>query len=356
MSKRGHRRPTLADVAERSGMSKAAVSLILNDRPGSRLSAETAERVRRAAAELGYRPDPAAQSLRLGKTRSIGFISDDVTLTRYASGMIRGVLDAARQRSHTVLMAETGGDISRLGEAFEALVDRRVDGIVVGLLGARQIDLPTAPARVPVVIVNGRTSADHPSVLPDERTAGYAMAKVLTDAGHRSIGFIGDVPRVLGNPRLTVTVGERFEGINDAFEQAGVVSTRVDVEDWQPIAGYEHAHGMLAAHPDITAFLTGNDNVAFGVYQALAELGLRVPDDISVASFDDDELAGYQRPGLTTARLPYEEMARRGVEMLLGDRDPTHDLVPMPVVHRASVAPPGEGRLTAGGPHRRRRS
>ena len=89
------KRVTLADVAEQAGVSPTAVSLVLNNRPGSRLSPDTADRIRQVADELGYRPNRAAQSLRLGKTRTIGLLSDDVTVTRYASAMIRGALDVA---------------------------------------------------------------------------------------------------------------------------------------------------------------------------------------------------------------------------------------------------------------------
>ena len=135
-------RVTLADVAERAGVSKTAVSLILNDRPGSRLSEELATRVRAAAAELNYRPNPAARSLRLGKTQIVGFISDDVSITRYASAMIRGALDVAQHHDHTVLIAETGSDPERRNQAVEAILDRRPDGLVFGLMGAKEIDVP----------------------------------------------------------------------------------------------------------------------------------------------------------------------------------------------------------------------
>lgn len=331
------RRPTLADVAALSGFSKTAVSLILNDRPGSRLSPEAFQRVRAAAEQLGYKPNPAAQSLRLGKTRTIGFISDEVTITRYASGMIRGVLAAARQLDHTVLIAEVAGRMDDIGTAMSSMLDRRVDGIVVGLMGARLIDVPQPKPAVPIVIVNGRTTDDLPSVLPDEYAAGRAVAEALTHAGHRRIGIIGDLPHVIADPRQSVTIGLRFSGIDDALREAGIDPERVSLAGWSHEVGYSEARNMMGRHPDLTALLAGNDNVAFGIYQALSDLRLRVPEDVSVISFDDEELASYLRPGLTTARLPYEEMARHGVEMLLGDRPFAHDLVPMPLVLRESV-------------------
>jgi LacI family transcriptional regulator len=124
------KRPTLADVAKRSGMSVTAVSLVLNDRPGSRLSEEAKTRIRTAAQELEYRPNPAARSLRLGKTRTIGFVSDDVTITRYGSAMIRGALTEADAHDYTVLMAETAGHPQRIERAIKAMLDRRPDGLI----------------------------------------------------------------------------------------------------------------------------------------------------------------------------------------------------------------------------------
>ncbi|WP_285727532.1 LacI family DNA-binding transcriptional regulator [Psychromicrobium xiongbiense] len=330
------RRPTLADVARLSGLSKTAVSLILNDRP-SRLSAETVERVRTAAAQLDYKPNPAAQSLRSGKTRSIGFISDQVTITRFASAMVRGTLRAAKELGHTVLIAETGDDLTQMSAAFDEMIGRRVDGVIVGLMAARMVDVPSPPRGVPVVIVNGRTPEDLPSVLPDEYTAGHAMASLLLDAGHTRIGFIGDVPYIAADPRRSVTIARRLAGIRDAFAERGVRAYEAEMSGWRTPFGFEQAHHMMDAHPDLTAILAGTDGVAFGVYQALAERGLRVPDDVSVASFDDEELASLVRPGLTTARLPYEQMARLGVEMLLGNRELAHELLPMPIIHRESV-------------------
>ncbi|WP_309066851.1 LacI family DNA-binding transcriptional regulator [Microbacterium sp.] len=331
------RRPTLADVAALSGMSRAAVSMILNDRPGSRLSAEAAERVRAAAEELGYRPHPAAQSLRLGTTKTIGFISDEVTITRFASGMIRGVLDSAKAHDHTVLMAETGGDPESLRESVETMVDRRVDGIIVGLMVARMIDLPKVRHRVPLVVVNGTSSREHPSVLPAEREAGSAVARHLVEYGHRRIGIVGELPDVIADPRRTVTIGERFEGIDAVLAGAGIDAPRAPMQNWNPADAFTLATRMLESAPGLTALIAGNDRVAFGIYQAMAERGLKVAEDVSVISFDDEELADYQRPGLTTARLPYEEMARRGVEMLIGDRELAHERVPMPLIMRESV-------------------
>ncbi|NQX27349.1 LacI family DNA-binding transcriptional regulator [Microbacteriaceae bacterium VKM Ac-2854] len=333
------KRATLADVAAKSGLSKTAVSLILNERPGSRLSADAVERVRAAATELGYRPNPAAQSLRMGKTRTIGFLSDEVTITRFASAMIRGVLDAAEQQEHTVLIAETGREAARTAPALEAMLDRRADGIIVGLMGAKQIDVPPVTADVPVVLVNASSSTGESSVLPDENASGYAIARVLLDAGHRRIAILGDWPEAMVDPRVSATVALRFAGIERAFTEAGCEPVlRASVLPWDPAPAHEAAVRMLDEGTAFTAVLCLNDRIAFGLYQALQERGLRIPADVSVASFDDDEIAAYLRPGLTTARIPYEQMGREAVDILLAGGAPEHRLVPMPVIERESVA------------------
>lgn len=339
------KRATLADVAARAGLSKTAVSFVLNDRPDSRLSADAVARVKRAAAELDYRPNPAARSLRMQKTRIIGFVSDDVTVTRFASAMIRGLLDVAGQREHTVLIAETGSDLAKETSAVELMLDHRADGIIFGLMGAKLIDLPERPSGTRTVILNGTTSTGESTILPDEYTAGYEITKLLLDHGHRRVALIGDFPEGIADQRISATIGQRFAGIEAALADAGVeLLARVRVDPWEPALGRDATIEVLdglegfegAAAP--TGLICLNDRLAFGAYQAIQERGMRVPHDISIVSFDDDEIADYLRPGLTTARIPYEEMGRQAVEVLLADgAGPEHRLVPMPIIERESV-------------------
>ncbi|TDX81679.1 LacI family transcriptional regulator [Rathayibacter sp. PhB151] len=332
------KRPTLADVAARSGLSKTAVSLILNERPGSRLSAEAVEKVRTAAADLGYRPNPAAQSLRMGKTRTIGFVSDEVTITRFASAMIRGVLDTADQHEHTVLISETGRESKRTASALDAMLDRRADGIIFGLMGAKQIDVPPVSPEVPVVLLNASSDTGESTVLPDEETAGHAIGRVLLDHGHRRVALLGDWPSAMVDPRVSATVALRFAGLDRAFAEFGAAPVyRGTIVPWEPAPAYEAAVALLDSGVEFTAAICLNDRIAFALYQALQERGLRIPDDVSVVSFDDDEIADYLRPGLTTARIPYEQMGRDAVEILLGGGVPQHRLVPMPLIERQSV-------------------
>lgn len=334
------KRVTLADVAERAGVSRTAVSLILNDRPGTRLSAEAAERVRTAAAELNYRPNLAAQSLRIGKTRTIGFISDDVAITRYASAMIRGALDVADHHAHTMLIAETGADSDRVSKALDAMLDRQADGVIFGSMAARRIEVPPLPGDLPVVLLNATSAKNYPRVLPAEHEAGYRMARVLLDRGHRRIAIIGKPTRDPSDPRVSATLGDRFAGIQEAFAAFDIdPSVVIDEDLWEPQRGYQAAQMLLDSGADVTALLALNDRLAFGAYQAFQERGRRIPADISIASFDDDVIASYLRPGLTTAQIPYEEMGRQAMTMLLLEHAVAGQerLVPMPIKIRESV-------------------
>lgn len=333
------KRVTLADVAKRAGLSKTAVSLILNGRTGTRLSPEAVERARHAAEELNYRPNPAARSLRMGQPRTVGFISDDVTVTRFASGMIRGLLDVAEDADHTVLIAESGGMPDRTSRALDAMLDHRADAVIFGSMGARQVVLPKINSHTRVVLINMTATDDYPTVLPDEYAAGRAIANELLGAGHRRIGMLGWFPEATTDLKISVTLGPRFAGIHDAMEAAGVDLVDQHVAHvWEPPAGYVGASQLLDRHSELTALLCLNDRLAFGAYQAVHERLLRIPDDISVVSFDDDEISRYVRPQLTTARIPYEQMGREAMQLVLsGEEIPSVTLVPMPLQRRNSV-------------------
>ena len=135
----GRNRATLADVARRAGLSKTAASMVLNGREGTRLSAEAHQRVFAAAEELGYRPNLAARSLRTRKTATIAFVSDIVATTRFAGDLIRGALDAARERDHVLLITETQGDATFEQYAIEAMLDRQVDGVIYAAMATRRL-------------------------------------------------------------------------------------------------------------------------------------------------------------------------------------------------------------------------
>ncbi|MGH3297007.1 MAG: LacI family DNA-binding transcriptional regulator [Trebonia sp.] len=336
------RRVTLTDVAERAGLSVTAASLVLNRQPGTRLSEEAHHRVLAAAEELGYRPNIAARSLRTQKTATLAFVSDVVATTRFAGGMIRGALDAAREHGHVLLIAETQGDKDVERQAIEAMIDRQVDGFVYAAMATRRLTVPVAVLTRTAVLLNATSTDRLVSVLPADEDAACKAAIALLDAGHRKIALIGRNTVKERDPEQSLAAGLRLRGVRRALAGRRLrLVAAGHTEDWQPDHGYDVARELLRQPRRPTGIVCMNDRLAFGTYQAIAEAGLAVPDDISVVSFDDDPIASWLRPGLTTAALPHEPMGRLAVELLLaGPGAPGKRMVPMPLVVRSSVAAP----------------
>src|SRR4051812_14318012 len=334
-------RATLADVARLAGLSKTAASMVLNGREGTRLSAEAHRRVFAAAAELGYRPNVAARSLRTQKSATLAFISDIVATTRFAGDMIRGALDAAREQDHVLLIAETRGDKSLEKYAIKAMLGPQVDGIIYAAMATRQLTVPPAVLSRPTVLLNADNAGHRPCVLPDDEQAGHAVAAALLEAGHRDrIGLIGRNRHKESDPEISLAAPARLRGIEHALRAAGTrVYASVSCPDWLPEHGFAATQSLLRRSRRPTAVICMNDRLALGAYQALTEAGLSIPRDVSVVSFDDDAIAAWLRPGLSTAALPHAQMGRSAVELVLGGKL-DRCLVPMPLRRRGSIGPP----------------
>lgn len=334
------KRITLADVAERAGLSVSAASLVLNDRPGTRISPAASERIRAAARELGYRPNLAARTLLTSRSATIGVISDSVTTRPWASDMILGALREAHSRGHILHIAETGTDIATATEALDSLLDRSVDGIIFAASRARELELPDRVIPVPFAMLNATSAAGDASVLPDEFEAGRAIAAALANAGLRErIVVLGRDIGAAYDWVDTLTVRRRTAGIAQTVKEFDMkLSAQLPLSVWEPEPGYEAIADLIDSGETFNAIIAMNDRLAFGAYQAMLERGLRVGKDVSVVSFDDDEFARFVRPGLTTAALPYEAMGRLAAELILtGATEPREHLIPMPIMYRGSV-------------------
>ncbi|WP_336921057.1 LacI family DNA-binding transcriptional regulator [Aquipuribacter sp. SD81] len=354
-------RATLADVARAAGVSSTAASLVLSGRAREmRISRDVEERVVRAAGELSYRRNFVSVGLRTGRTGTLGFVSDTVATSQLAGNMIKGALERARERDLMLLIAESGGDPDDERRLLAAMGDRQVDGLVLASMYTRERDDPTPGVHVPVVLLNAAAPAGSgvPTVVPDELGAGRAAARTLLAAGHRDgIHLVGVGVTAEEVPPGTVAGLERLRGITEALAEVGErPAGGMLCTAWQPPDGYEATRALLA-HDRPTALLCFNDHLALGAYQALAEAGLRVPDDVSVVAFDDVPLAGWLRPALTTVALPHHALGRAAIDVLVdlvgggsgdgGAHDghgdgPAHVRLPMPLRVRESVAPPRE--------------
>lgn len=332
---------TLSDVAARAGLSVPAASLILNGRTGTGLSEDAHRRVVAAAEELGYRPNLMARGLRTEKSATLGFVSDRIASTRYAGPMIRGALRTARERDHTMFVTETEGERSEQDRAIEALIDRQVDALVIATVTG-QVNLPEHHPAVPVVLLN---SADfegrYACVLPDETDGARQAAQHLLDIGHQRVHLLGVPPEPAIDTQATVQVQRRVAGLVSTLRTGGaeVVRAELDHWNWDADTGYEIATRALAEAAPVRAVIALNDALAAGAYEAFREAGLRIPHDVSVVSFDDDDIVTFLRPGLTTVALPFEDMGRRAVELALNDAAPDEHLEPMRLRLRHSTRP-----------------
>lgn len=334
------RRATLADVARLAGVSGTTVSYILNGRAEEmRIAGETQERVRAAVAELGYRPNRSARSLRTRSTKTIGVITDFVASGMFASRMLSGANAAARSLDHVLVIGETEGEPSVERLLIDEMIERQVDGLLYVTRTTLELEAPPGLRDASVVLVNcvDREHA-HPSILPDERAGGRASAHALAASGLR-----GEVYVVGEDPTPHAIAGPlRLAGIVERLGESGMVLSGVLPCDWAVEPAYDAVSRWLDTGHRPRGLICLNDRVAMGVYQALGEHGLVVPDDIAVVSFDGSDLASWLRPRVTSVALPFEEMGDLAVRLLLdpGGVEQGPHLVPMRIVEGESVVAP----------------
>ena len=335
-------RPTIRDVAENAGVSPSTVSVVLNGVNGARVAEETRRRVTESARRLGYSADPTARALRTQRSQTIGFVSDAIATTPYAGRIVLGAQEAAWRKGMLMLLLNTGGDAEHEREAIGALVQRRVDGIVYATWFHRVVEPPRVPGSVPLVLLDARPSEPTVSyVVPDEKAGAAAAVTELFEAGHRRIGFAQDEDDI-------PATGERLRGYRETLEAHGIAfDERLVVRERPAQVGGRRALPRMLDQPDPpTAVFCFNDRMAMGVYQAAAGRGLRIPEDLSVVGFDDQqEISAAVLPALTTVALPHYEMGAWAVEAIFRgpDEGPVEMRMPCPLIRRASVGPPPAG-------------
>ncbi|HEV2797112.1 MAG TPA: LacI family DNA-binding transcriptional regulator [Nocardioides sp.] len=329
------RRVMLSDVAAEAGVSATTASYILNGRSAQmRIAPETDSRVRAAAARLGYRPNRSARSLRTRRTATVGLISDQIAGEQYGGSMLTGASVAARELDHLVVIGESGGDPDLERLLIEEMLERDVDGVVYATRTARTIRLPGGLRGVRSVLLNCDDPDQHAaSVVPDDEGGGRAAAALLFDAGVADVVVIGE------DPNAEATAGpRRMAGIRAGLAERGAEVADLIACDWSVPEGFEAARRWLAAGGRSSGIICMNDRLAMGVYQALAEAGLRVPEDVSVVSFDGSSLAGWLRPTLTSVELPFAELGALAVRRLLDPDDRGGRMsVAMSIRHGGSV-------------------
>jgi LacI family transcriptional regulator len=360
--KRSHA-PTLQDVADRAKVSVMMASVVLNGAQSStRVSPATRERILEEAARLGYRRNAVARGLSRQRMDTIGVtaIIDGGEINVYFLEVINGILEgAARHGQNTTIfsVADWQGDAQRL----PGFCDGRIDGMI--LIAPDVLAPETLSHHTPFVTLHGNEEEPHTHNLDVDNEGGaHAMTSYLIAQGHRAIAHFAGNHGVLG-------VRRRIAGYRRAIEEAGLRfdEERVVPGNFSAWSGRQRAAQLLAEagdRPLPTAIFCASDAIAYGCMEVLADAGVRVPADVSVAGFDDTLTARMTRPLLTTVRQPFRDMGRCAVETLLsliGDTEegtahaapdghpepPTEacrtQIFPAELVVRESVAPPRGG-------------
>lgn len=315
---------TIHDVARRLHVSATTVWRAINDRP--RVSAKTKERVLRAVERLGYRPSLLAQGLAHGRTQTLGVVVPMIGNPVYAS-LVRAVEQVAFQRDYNIILCDTDFQPERERQYFDLLLRRKVEGILfipftkqaesnaVSMLTLQQAGLPVVAMQQPL------TGSSFPQVAPDNVAAGRAMTRHLIGLGHRRIALVHS-----GLHRWHPSMCERFAGYQEGLREARITyDPALVVEAGTFEAILADGSSAFAAEPIIellrrpdrpTAIFAPVDVLAIRVMAVIRSLGLRIPEDVAVAGFDDILMSAHLDPPLTTVRHPAAEVGRRAAELL----------------------------------------
>lgn len=336
----------MTDVAKAAGVSQSTVSMVLNNVAGARLSEQTRARVLGMATTLGYRLSRRETALADGTARRsvIGYLVDEISTSPHPVVSIDGARDAAWEQGCLLHVAVTRNDAEQEAAAITALLaNPALLGIVYSTIFTRQVKVPEGLARTPTVLLNCHDAERRwAAVVPAEVAGGHCATEYLLEQGHTRIGFIN------GEPWMEAAQ-DRLKGYRRALATADVPFDPKLVRDgdWMSGSGFEHTLALMRLPRPPTAVFCANDLMALGALEALKQLGLRVPDDVSVMGYDDQEISRHTHPPLTTLVLPNYEMGAAAVEALLrlttgGEDRPRRGLTKIdgPLVIRESVARP----------------
>ncbi len=333
-------RATIRDVARLAGVSVATVSRVVNDRPD--VSPETREAVMHHVRALSFSTNRSARALSRGKTGLVGFTIPFV-LGDYYSWILSGATEALHEQEMRAVLCPTRHEHDREALLVERLLRGTTDGAILVLPSESDAELrELATQGFPFVVIDPAMPLDER--IPVVSATHWAGARSATDhlleLGHRRIGMIA-------GRKGWVATEERVNGYQAALAGAGVLPSRelVVAGDFEIDGGYRAARRLLAIDDPPTALFASNDNMAIGALRAATELGMVVPDQLSIVGFDDSQLARVVTPALTTVWQPLEEMGRMAVSLLTrlidGQRVETLRIeLATRLVLRESTAPP----------------
>ena len=311
-------RPTQSDVARAAGVSQTAVSYILNGKTSTTISEATRQRVLNVIDEMGYVPDLTARSLRSRRTMTVGAIIPDIT-NPFFTEFVRGIQDVAQTATYDVITSNTDGQRARELNAVNAARRGRVDGLILATYQLTPDDLgPTVAQAVPMVIVGEPDDLPLPADAAFDRVyvpgdeGAFAVTSHLVAQGHRRIATIVGSQHLANGER-------RVAGYRRALAEHGLPFEEALLRwgDWSESSGYAGMNDLLSDGPRPTAVFAANDLMAVGAMLAAKVAGLRIPEDIAIAGYDNVALAHLVMPPLTTLDQHPRQIGNAAARLLL---------------------------------------
>ena len=340
---------TIADVARLARVSTSSVSNVLNGR-SQRMRPDTQDRIQHAIEQLGYTPNQAARQLKTGKSPIIGLIVPSVA-NPFFGFFARRVEEAAKSKGYQVLLGNSDRDPELESQYAEGLWGLGIRGIIFGTSLQRYTHLEKLIHKGMHIVAFDRSQQDDhldiDCIGVDNVQATRLLTKHLIALGHRRIGFVC-------GPIVTVSRKDRLQGYGTSLAEAGIEQDPLLI--WEGVTdnfgdtstvklGRQGAHDLLSRPDPPSAIIAINDMYAFGVYAGARDLGLKIPQDVSITGIDNIPLAEVMEPALTTVQQPIDEIARLAVECLIGrvqgqNSEPSgHQALSPELIVRKSTAP-----------------
>ncbi|EHV9684039.1 substrate-binding domain-containing protein [Vibrio parahaemolyticus] len=304
---------TMKDIAKLAGVSTSTVSHVINKTRF--VSEEISERVNNAAKELNYyAPSALARSLKVNRTKTIGMLVTTST-NPFFGEVVKGVERSCYHKGYSLILCNTEGDNERMRQSINTLLQKRVDGLILmcSSLEGERIDVFERYPDIPVVVMDwGPMLFTSDKIQDNSLRGGYLAAKYLIDCGHTEIGCIT-------GPLIKHQAQMRYEGYKRAMNEAGLEfnANWIIESDFECEGGYQAFKKMAERGTLPSSIFVSNDMMAMGVINAANELGIKVPDDLSIIGYDDIHIAKFMSPSLTTIHQPKYRLGQAAVETLV---------------------------------------
>ncbi|UTZ38429.1 substrate-binding domain-containing protein [Vibrio campbellii] len=312
---------TMKDIAKLAGVSTSTVSHVINKTRF--VSEEISERVNNAAKELNYyAPSALARSLKVNRTKTIGMLVTTST-NPFFGEVVKGVERSCYQKGYSLILCNTEGDNERMRESINTLLQKRVDGLILmcSSLEGERIDVFERYPDIPVVVMDwGPMLFTSDKIQDNSLRGGYLAAKYLIDCGHKEVGCIT-------GPLIKHQAQMRYEGYKRAMLEAELEfnANWIVESDFECEGGYQAFKKMVERGPLPSSIFVSNDMMAMGVINAANELGIQIPEQLSIIGYDDIHIAKFMSPSLTTIHQPKYRLGQAAVETLLRKLDEKSD-------------------------------